>query len=106
MKRIINDKIKVYQLVDGVLFFTSKDNSEIESTDFGGLDTCENGLNRIRPLIEDNPIIIEEFNSMKESQKNILYIIEKYNDMENKLLSITHIRNCGVPGKKLYFRHQ
>lgn len=80
LKRIINGKIKVYQLVDGILFFTSKDDSEINSTDFGGFNNREYSLDRIRPLIEDNSIILEEFNSMKGSQKNILYIIEKYND--------------------------
>jgi len=81
LKRIINGKIKVYQLVDGILFFTSKDNSEITSTDFGGFNTRENSLNRIRPLIEDNPTILEEFSSMKGTQKNILYIIQKYNNL-------------------------
>lgn len=80
LKIIISGKINVYQLVDGVLFFTSKDDSEMKSTDFGGFNTRENGLNRIRPLIEDDPIILEEFNSLKGSQKNILYIIQKYND--------------------------
>ncbi|WP_155827790.1 hypothetical protein [Gillisia sp. JM1] len=93
LKRIINGRIKVYQLVDGVLFFTSKDDSEIKSTDFGGLNARENGLNRIRPLIEDNPIILEEFNSMKGSQKNILYIIEKYNDYAKLIIATMHIRN-------------
>jgi len=81
LKRIINGKIKVYELVDGILLFTSKDDSQITSTDFGGLNTRENSLNRIRPLIEDNPIILEEFNSMKGSQKKILDIIQKYNNL-------------------------
>lgn len=80
IKRILDGKIKVYQLVDGLLFFTSKNNSEIISNDFGGLNNRVNSLNRIRPLIEDNPIILEEFNSISGSQKDILYILEKYNN--------------------------
>lgn len=80
IKRIINGKIQVYQLVDGVLFFTSKDGSEISFTDFGGFNKREDGLNNIRPLIEDDPIILKEFNSMIGSQNNIIDMIQKYND--------------------------
>lgn len=82
IKRIINGRIKVYQLVDGIIFFTSKDGSEIVSNDFGGFNRREDSMDRIRPLIEDNAVILEEFNSMKGSQKDIIYIIEKYNDLE------------------------
>ncbi|APG59857.1 hypothetical protein LPB144_05260 [Christiangramia salexigens] len=82
IKRIINGRIKVYQLVDGIIFFTSKDDSEVISNDFGGLHKREDSKERIRPLIEDNAIILQEFNSMKGSEKNILHIIEKYNALE------------------------
>jgi len=82
IKRIIDGRINVYQLVDGIIFYTSKGDSDITSTDFGGLNKREDSMDRIRPLIEDNPIILQEFNSMKGSQKDILYIIEKYNDSE------------------------
>jgi hypothetical protein len=82
IKRLINGRINVYQLVDGIIFYTSKDDSDITSTDFGGLNQREDSMDRIRPLIEDNPIILQEFNSMKGSQKDILYIIEKYNDLD------------------------
>lgn len=80
IKRIINGRIKVYQLVDGILFFTSKEGSDIVSNDFGGLNKREDSKDRIRPLIQDDPAILEEFNSLKGSQKNILYIIQKYNN--------------------------
>jgi len=68
LKMIIDGKIKVYQLVDGILFFTSKDDSEIKSTDFGGFNNREYSLDRIRPLIEDNSIILEEFNERKSKK--------------------------------------
>ncbi len=80
LKRIIQGKINVYQLVDGVLFFTSKEGSEIKSTDFGGLNSRKKGLEQIRPLIEDNPVILKEFDSIKGSQNNILEMIRKYNN--------------------------
>ena len=82
LKRIIDGKIKVYQLIDGALFFTSKNNSQIESTEFGGFYSRKKGHAQIRPLIEDNPIILEEFDSMQGSEANILFIIEKYNNFE------------------------
>lgn len=80
LKRIINGRIKVYQLVDGIIFFTSKDGSDIVSNDFGGLNKREDSKDRIRTLIQDNPAILEEFNALKGSQKDILYIIQKYNN--------------------------
>jgi len=82
LKEIIDGKIKVYQLIDGILFFTSKNESDIESVDFGGFYSRKKGHSQIRPLIEDNPIILKEFDSLKGSQKNILYIIKKYNESE------------------------
>lgn len=79
VKMILDGKIKVYQQVDGVIFFTSKDNSEIKLTDFGGFNSREKSHEIIRPLLGDNPDILKEFDSLEGTQKNILYIIEKYN---------------------------
>jgi len=81
VKRILDGRIKVYQLVDGIVFFTSKDDSDIILNDFGGLNNREDSMDRIRPLIEDNSVILQEFNSLKGSQRDIIYIIEKYNKL-------------------------
>ncbi|MDX1545329.1 MAG: hypothetical protein R3214_15455 [Christiangramia sp.] len=83
IKRIIDGEIKVYQLVDGIPFFISKNGSELKSVDFGGLNSRKEAHTQIRPLIEDKPLILEEFDSMQGSQKNILYIIQKYNDSDS-----------------------
>ncbi len=79
IKKIIDGRIKVYQLIDGVLFYTSKDGGEIKSTDFGGFNSRKNTHLQISLLIDDNPDILKEFDLLEGSQKNILYIIEKYN---------------------------
>jgi hypothetical protein len=82
IKRIIDGKIKVYQLIDGVLYFVSKDDSEIVPTDIGWFFSSEKAHFQVRALIEDNPEILEEFDSLDGTEKNIMYIIEKYNNAE------------------------
>ncbi|AXO79206.1 hypothetical protein DZC78_02010 [Olleya aquimaris] len=82
VKMIIDGKIKVYQLIDGVIFYTSKDNSEIRLTDFGGFNNKKESHSRIRLLLNDNSDILKEFDLLDGTQKNILYIIEKYNTLE------------------------
>lgn len=79
LKNIIDGRIQVYQLVDGVIFYVSKDDSEIMSTDIGWPLSREKAHSQIRPLIEDNPSILKEYDSLEGSSKNILRIIEKYN---------------------------
>jgi hypothetical protein len=83
LKRIINGKIKVYLLLDGALFFVSKNNFKIKSTDIGGFFSRKKAHSQIRPLIEDNLNILNEFDLLEGSEKNILYIIEKYNQYSN-----------------------
>lgn len=82
IKRVINGRIKVYQLIDGVIFFVSKDDSEIVSTDIGWFFSGKKAHSQVRSLIEDNPEILKEFDSLKGTEKNIMYIIEKYNNAE------------------------
>jgi hypothetical protein len=82
IKRVINGRIKVYQLIDGVIFFVSKDDSEIISTDIGWFFSDKKAHSQVRLLIEDNPEILKEFDSLKGTEKNIMYIIEKYNNAE------------------------
>ncbi|UOY05511.1 hypothetical protein L0P88_16340 [Muricauda sp. SCSIO 64092] len=82
VKMIIDGRIKVYQLIDGVIFFTSKDNSEIVLTDFGGFNSRKESQTRIKSLVQDNAKILKEFDTLKGTQKEILYIIEKYNNLE------------------------
>ncbi|RZN82893.1 MAG: hypothetical protein EVB11_06890 [Winogradskyella sp.] len=84
VKLIIDGKIKVYQLVDGIIFFISKDNSKIKSNDFGGFNNRKESHSRIRPLFSDNPTILKEFDSLVGTEKNIKYMIEKYNSLYNK----------------------
>lgn len=82
IKKIINGRIKVYQLIDGALFFISKDDSEIVSTDIGGFFSGKKAHSQVRLLVQDNPEILKEFDSLKGTQKNIIHIIEKYNNAE------------------------
>ncbi len=79
VKLIIDGKIQVYQQIDGVLFYTSKDGSEIAFTDFGGFTSRKKSHSNVRGLLSDNPYILREFDSLSGSQKNILNIIKKYN---------------------------
>jgi len=82
IKRIIDGRIKVFQLIDGTIFYVSKDDSEIVSTDIGSVFSGKKAHSQVRPLIEDKPEILKEFDSLKGTQKNIMYIIEKYNNAE------------------------
>lgn len=79
-KRIIEGKIDVFQTVDSTIFYVSKDGSELEFKNFGGFASRKTGHEEVRPLFLDNPEILEEFDALKGSQANILYIIQKYND--------------------------
>lgn len=81
IKLIIDGKIKVYQLVDGVIFYTSKDNLEIKLTDFGGFNNRKESHEKIRPLFIDNLSILKKFDSLVGTEKNILSMIEKYNSL-------------------------
>ena len=79
-KRIIEGRIDLYQTVDGNIFYVSKDGSDLEFKNFGGFGSRKNAHAEIRPLFLDNPEILEEFDTLKGSHANILYIIQKYND--------------------------
>lgn len=78
IKRIIEGRIKVYQLIDGVLIFVSKDDSEIVSTDIGWFFAGKKAHAEVRALIDDNPEILKEFDTLRGNQDNCMYIIEKY----------------------------
>ncbi len=82
IKEIINARINVYQLIDGAIFFVSKDNSEIVSTYIGSFFSSEKAHSQIRPLIEDNPLILKEFDALKGTEQNIMEIIRTYNNSE------------------------
>lgn len=79
-KRIIEGRIEVYQTVDSTIFYVSKDGSDLEFKNFGGFGSRKTAHAEIRPLFVDNPEILEEFDTLKGSHANILYIIQKYND--------------------------
>lgn len=79
-KRIIEGRIEVYQTVDSTIFYVSKDGSDLEFKDFGGFGSRKTAHAEIRPLFVDNPEILKEFDALKGSHANILYMIQKYND--------------------------
>ena len=87
IKKIINGRIKVYQLIDGVIFYVSKDDSQIVSTDIGWFFSGKKAHAQVRLLIEDNSEILKEFDSLKGNEKNIMYIIEKYNNAEKQTIA-------------------
>lgn len=82
IKEIISGRITVYQRVDGTSFFVSKDNSRIMATDIGWFFAGGKAHAQIRPLLIDNPVILREFDTLKGTEYNIKYIIEKYNKAE------------------------
>lgn len=77
-KKIIDGRIKVYQTINGILNFVSKDDSSMQSTEIG-LFSRRKAHAEVCLLIEDNSAILKEFNTLKGSAKNIFYIIKKYN---------------------------
>ncbi|WP_053990423.1 hypothetical protein [Mangrovimonas sp. TPBH4] len=79
IKKIIDGRIKVYQLVDGAIFYASKDDSEITSTDIGEFFSRKKAHSQVRPMIQDNVELLKEFDTLPGNQKNIFYIINKYN---------------------------
>ena len=87
IKKIINGRIKVYQLIDGVIFYVSKDDSQIVSTDIGWFFSGKKAHAQVRLLIEDNSEILKEFDSLKGSERNIMYIIKKYNNAEKQTIA-------------------
>lgn len=86
IKEIINGRIKVFVNISTPLFYISKDGGEIEFADFGGFGSRKKVHSQIRTLVKDSPEILKEFDSLKGTRKNIMYIIEKYNNAEKKLL--------------------
>jgi len=88
VKRIIDGRIKVYKFMDVALLFISKDDSEITSAEFGGFSPRSKGHAQIKEMIKDNPEISLEFDTMKGSEKNIFYIINKYNEAEKILPAV------------------
>lgn len=80
IKRIVDGRIKIYKWMDAAVLFISKDDSEITSAEFGGLFNRKKSHEQVRALIQDNPSILAEFDTMKGSERNIFYIIEKYNN--------------------------
>jgi hypothetical protein len=79
LKKIMAGRINVFQLVDGVILYVSKDGSDITSTDIGWFFSSKKAHSQIRPLLEDHPTILREYDSLKGTTKNILQTIEKYN---------------------------
>lgn len=79
IKKIVAGRIEVFQMLDNAIFYISKDNIEIKSVDFGGFESRKKSHAQIRPLIINNSEILKEFDTLKGSEKNILYIIKKYN---------------------------
>jgi len=87
IKKIINGRITVYQLIGGVVFYVSKDDSKIVSTDIGWFFSGKKAHAQVRLLIEDNSEILKEFDSLKGSERNIMYIIKKYNNAEKQTIA-------------------
>ncbi len=80
-KRIIDGRIQLYLSVDAAVFYTSKNGSTIQYAEMGGFSR-KKAHAEIRPLLEDNPEISKEFDTLQGSERNIRYIIEKYNSFE------------------------
>lgn len=85
IKEIIDGRIKVFQSIESVIFYLSKDEEEIMLADFGGFGSRKKAHSQIRNLVKDNPQILKEFDLLKGSEKNILYIIKKYNESYNTI---------------------
>lgn len=89
LKRIINGRIKMFSLTiyfrtefginSEITYYLSKNDSEVTTTDIGKLFSRKKSHKQVREFIADNNEILKEFDGMKGSEKNIRYIIEKYN---------------------------
>lgn len=82
IKRIIEGRINVYQLVDGSIIYISKDDSIIRSTDIGDFFSKKKAHAQVRPYMKDNPEVLKEFDTLKGTYDNMMNIIEKYNKLE------------------------
>ena len=84
LKRIINGRIKLYLSVgdlnhETVTYYLSKNDSRVTIIDIGKMFSRKKSHEQVRKFIADNDKILKEFDAMKGSEKNIRYIIEKYN---------------------------
>ncbi|MFV0573549.1 MAG: hypothetical protein ACK5M1_14165 [Xanthomarina gelatinilytica] len=86
LKRIVEGEIEVFEMLSTPLFYVSKNGSELEFIDMGMPFARKKAHAQLRPYFIDNPELLEEFDSMQGTEKNILYIIKKYNSLkENKV---------------------
>jgi len=81
IKKIIDGRIKVYQEVNGLSIYVAKDDSRIMFTDIGFPFSRKKAHAQIRPLLKDQLGLLNVFDTMEGSQKNIFLIIEKYNEV-------------------------
>ncbi|WP_418509350.1 hypothetical protein [Corallibacter sp.] len=79
IKEIISGRICVYQHIDNVIYLVSKDGGKITYIDSGLFWSPKKAHAQIRALIMHNSEILKIFDSMKGSEKNVFYIINKYN---------------------------
>lgn len=92
VKTIVNGRIKIYKFMDAAVLFVSKDDSEITSAEFGGFFNKKKAHDQVRALIQDYPAILAEFDTMKGSERNIFYIIQKYNDLGKLIPTVSTAR--------------
>lgn len=83
VKKIIDGKICLYILVDGSIYFISKDASKLKSTSIGGFFSRKKAHAEIEPYISDNSKILEKFKLIKATENNIISIIKEYNTLES-----------------------
>lgn len=78
-KEVISGRVQVFQLLSSPIFYISKDKGEITIAHFGGFSSRKKAEEQISKLLSDNPAIFEEFKTLNANEKNIFYILKKYN---------------------------
>ena len=82
LKRIVEGEIEVFEMLSTPLFYVSKNGSELEFIDMGMPFARKKAHAQLRAYIKDDPELLEEFDSMQGTEKNILYIIKKYKSLK------------------------
>jgi hypothetical protein len=75
VKKVINVRIKLYNLPGYVLYFISKDNSDIELTSIAKLFSSKKAHAEIATLLRNQPQTLEAFNQFEGTLQNIVYSI-------------------------------
>ena len=80
-KKVLSGRITMYRTVETEHYYVSKNNKDLELIFFGGATSPKIAHSEIRALIKDNRAVAKEFDKLSGTEKNIFYILKKYNSL-------------------------